>query len=287
MEKKSFKNNKFCLFIKHIVNAFIKYDIGSLAAELTFYLITTFFPLIIVIFIIISHTPLMGEGVIWNILQTLPDETADILYSMLKNLAHTKTIIITVILLSMWSMSGTMSVIAKALNRFYHVYENRNIIIVRVIGMMFAVFVVISVLVAFVLLVYGSLIGKAIMKFFPVHFDLWNYARLIIPLFVIMVVFVFVYKIMPNRHLSFKSVIPGAFFTATCWGLSSTIFSYYANNFARYHVLYGSIAGVVMLVTWLFMSSYVILFGGALNAALGRVMSRRRMKKEIKNGSVS
>lgn len=287
MEKRSVKNNAVVSLISRAFNAFIKYDFASLAAELTFYLITTFFPLIILIFIIISHTPIMGEGVIWNILKMLPDETADVIYSMLKSLAHTNAIIITVVVLSMWSMSGTMSVIAKALNRFYRVHEDRNILVVRIIGMLFAVLIVISVLVSFVFLVYGSLIGRAIMKYFPIHINLWNQARLAIPIVVITLVFVCVYKIMPNRRLSFKSVLPGAIFAATCWGLLSTIFSYYANNFARYHVIYGSIAGVIMLVTWLFMSSYVILFGGALNASLHRFVTRKRIEREGKNEDIS
>lgn len=279
MEKKTLRDNKFIDTLYRIFAGIIRYDIPALAAELTFYTVTTFFPLVILVFIIISHTSLIGEDMMWNFLNAFPHETADAIYGVLKGLTHTKTTVITAVILSMWSMSGAMNVIARALNKFYHVRENRNFFVIRIIGMLFAIFVVVSVLASFVLLVYGTLIGEALVKFFPVHIDVWNLSRMFVPLAVITLVLAIVYKTMPNRRLSFKGVIAGALFAAMCWALMSMIFSYYANNFARYHVLYGSIAGVIMLVTWLFLSSYVIIFGGYLNAGLYRMILKRRRER--------
>lgn len=290
MDLKSLRENKFIDVIVRAVEGFFKYNINALSAETTFYLITLFFPLIMLIFSIISRTPVIDEGFMWDYLGVLPNETIDALYAMIRSVTHTSAMTLTVVLITMWSMSNAISTITRALNRFYHVRETRNYIVIRILGMLFALFIVAAIFISFILLVYGQIIGRFIMRiipFMPLYVLLWNILRWIVPLLVLSISLAIIYKVLPNKKVSLRSVLPGAVLASITWGLISIIFSYFANNFASYHLLYGSVAGVIMLVVWLFMSSYVIILGGYFNAGIYRLVKKNIREMREMDGDLS
>ncbi|WP_347460507.1 YhjD/YihY/BrkB family envelope integrity protein [Clostridium sp. DMHC 10] len=63
-------------------------------------------------------------------------------------------------------------------------------------------------------------------------------------------------------------VIWGALFTTVGWVMSSFGFSYYINNFGNYSRIYGSIGAVIVLMTWLFIGSFILILGGEINSAI-------------------
>ena len=68
------------------------------------------------------------------------------------------------------------------------------------------------------------------------------------------------------KDIKLKDSIPGAIFTTLGWLVTSTIFSYYVNNFSRYTITYGSLGGIIILLIWLYISSIIIVLGGEINA---------------------
>ena len=284
MNLKTLRENKIVDIIFRAADGFFKYRIDSLAAEITFYLISLFFPLIMLIFAIISRASFIEEGMLWNFLGVLPTETLSALYTMLRSVTHTPLMVIFILIITMWSMSCAVEAISRALNKFYHVKETRNLIALRVVGLLFAIFIVVAILISFVLLVYGEILGDAIgrvIKFIPINMIIWDILRWVIPFVVLTISLAIVYMVMPNKRVSLRSVLPGAVLASLAWGAISIIFSNFANNFAGYHLLYGSVAGVVMLFMWLFMSSYVIILGGYFNAGIYRLVKKelREMKE--------
>ncbi len=261
-----------------MIDEFFADDVPGLAAQLTFYLITAFFPFLILVFTIVSYTPLLSPNVLFNILSVLPEQTYNLIVDTLTGITRSVPILVVSCIIGIWSMSSAMSTLAKALNQFYDVKENRNFIMIRIWGILFALFIIISMLANLILLVFGTIIGQFIERYFPNSAFLWNVLRIGISFVLMAVLFAFVYKVMPNRHLRMRSVAVGALFSAFAWGAVSAVFSYYVNNFASYHIIYGSIGGIIALITWLFITSYVILIGGDLNAVLSGY--RRRMRQE-------
>ena len=85
------------------------------------------------------------------------------------------------------------------------------------------------------------------------------------------------YSIAPDRNL--KQVNYGAIFTTIMWILGTTMYAYYATNFASYAALYGGIANVIILMIWMYFLCYVFTIGIALNY--------REEKRLEKNGSLS
>lgn len=66
-----------------------------------------------------------------------------------------------------------------------------------------------------------------------------------------------------------SEAIPGAVFVTLGWITVSLAFSFYVNNFANYSRIYGSLATIFVLMTWLYISSIIIIIGGEINSVLG------------------
>ena len=86
-------------------------------------------------------------------------------------------------------------------------------------------------------------------------------------------------RIVPNLHLGFREVWPGALFSLVAWVLVSWCFSFYVDNMARYSVLYGSLAAIIVLMLWLYIVSMILLMGPQLNHTLV-VMRLYRLENE-------
>ncbi|WP_147113750.1 YihY/virulence factor BrkB family protein [Tateyamaria sp. syn59] len=96
---------------------------------------------------------------------------------------------------------------------------------------------------------------------------------------VLLVGFALIYRLGPNLSGQRPRLIsPGAAFAAIFWLAASTGFSVYLQNFGNYNEVYGSIGAVIVMLMWLFISAYLVLLGGALNAELARA---RRAKLSI------
>lgn len=72
----------------------------------------------------------------------------------------------------------------------------------------------------------------------------------------------------PGRIFCHKDVIPGSIIATLAWFLISFFYSYYTNNYSNYEVIYGSIGGIIVLITWLYLSSWSILIGLEVNVRL-------------------
>jgi membrane protein len=82
------------------------------------------------------------------------------------------------------------------------------------------------------------------------------------------------YRWGPNHRVRPSWITPGSILAAVLWGLVSVAFSIYLANFGTYNRIYGSIGAVVAMVMWFYISAYIILLGGIINAELTRIAAR-------------
>ena len=115
----------------------------------------------------------------------------------------------------------------------------------------------------------------------------WNLVRSLLPLLLIFVVFFIMYMTAPNIKLKIKSVIPGTLFTTIAFLLASWGFSFYVSNFSNYSATYGSIAGVIILIFWLYITGVIIILGAQINSILHKRAFKSRARGQYYRGSVS
>ena len=75
------------------------------------------------------------------------------------------------------------------------------------------------------------------------------------------------YVIAPDQEIPSKSVTSGAIFTTVGWVLATEIFAFYIERFSRYDLFYGSISNILVLILWVYLLSYIYVFGMVINAS--------------------
>ncbi|MHC0552032.1 YihY/virulence factor BrkB family protein [Salinicoccus sp. CNSTN-B1] len=193
------------------------------------------------------------------------------------------------LIVTLWSASNGMTALMNAFNVAYDVEDNRNFFIAKSLSIVFTIILAISVLLTFVLIVFGEQIGN--LMFGIIGLDdqfqtIWSLVRSLLPVLLVFIVFVVIYTTAPNIKLQIKAVIPGAIFTTIAFLVASWGFSFYISNFGNYSATYGSIAGVIVLILWLYITGVIIILGAQINAILHkRSMKKKRQKENANNES--
>jgi membrane protein len=170
------------------------------------------------------------------------------------------------ILVALFSASGGMSNLMTAVNICYDEEETRNFIKKRLIALALTVgaivfFLLVVSLVAVLPIVLGFLGTNGVVLF------LVQAARWVLIVIVITVALAVLYRVAPDRDApKLRWVSVGAGLATLLWIIASVGFSIYVSQFGSYAKTYGAIAGIVILLLWLFITAYAILLGAEINA---------------------
>ena len=118
------------------------------------------------------------------------------------------------------------------------------------------------------ILVFGDALVRFIISLFNLNVNvLILFSLLKWPFAVILIYFILkiIYMMTPDLNIKSNSFNKGAFMTTILWILLSAIYSYYVSNLARYADFYGSLANIIILLVWLYIMSYVLVLGTAIN----------------------
>lgn len=176
--------------------------------------------------------------------------------------------------IALWSASAGMVAMQTGLDVAYDVPQDRTFVKKRLAA--FALLGVTAVLggLATVMLVFGQPIGEAIRDDFPMggaFVLVWTAVRWAVAIVSVMILFAAFYYLAPNRDSPrWAWVSPGGVVAAVVWLAASVGFSFYVSSFGSYAETYGSLAGVVVLLLWLYLSALAVMAGGELNAELER-----------------
>jgi membrane protein len=178
------------------------------------------------------------------------------------------------VLLALWTLSGAMQTVMWALNAAYERDETRGFVKRRVVAVGLIVAVVVSVALVFVLLILGphvsEWVGSAVGNETAVRWVWWT-AQWPILLVGLLTMFAFVLYLGPNVvPRKWQFITPGALFAVVVWLAASGLFAFYTSNFASYNKAWGSLAAVIVMLTWLWISALALLVGGEINAELQR-----------------
>ena len=154
-----------------------------------------------------------------------------------------------------------MTAIMNSFNVAYDVEDSRNFIVSKLLSVLFTLAMVIIFPIAMILPTFGQ-IGALL--FGPLGLGeqvkiIFNLVRFILPLIIVFIAFVVLYTLAPNVKIKMKSVIPGAIFATIVFLGGTYLFSIYISNFANYSKTYGSIAGVIILMLWLYITGFIII----------------------------
>ncbi len=252
----------------------------DLAAALTYYSVLAMFPAMIALLSLVSLVD-QGPKTVDTLLEILTDvgaqSAADTLEPTLMSLSRTPgagLALVVGLAIALWSASGYVGAFGRAMNRIYEIGEGRPVWKLRPLMLVVTlVTVVLCAIVALGLIVSGPAaesVGDAI-GLGSTAVTVWNIAKWPVLLAVVVLIVALLYYATPNvQQPKFKWISVGAFVAILVWVLASAAFGLYVANFSSYNKTYGSLAGVVVFLLWLWITNLALLFGAELDAELER-----------------
>ena len=273
---------------KTIIALFHKYnedDVSGVAAQLTYYLILSFFPFIIALLQIIRFTPLGDMNVVENLLLGFPIATQELLTSIIKDVVTSggATLFSIGLITAIWSASkGIMSLI-KGVNRAYDLEESRPFWKLRLLSVVMTIGLIVLIMLSLSIFVFETFIFKKYLtNNFPQSEVLFTLVQTIIVLISFIFVFTLLYKFSPSLKkdvkITFKESLPGSVFATLGLILATKGFSIYVDNFGNYSKVYGSIGGVIVLLIWLYLASVIVILGAELNSIYMEDKKSKKLK---------
>ncbi len=273
--------------IKKAVSVILREDIFGSAAEMSYMLTLSVFPLLLsfmAIFSIVGNTAFVNEA-LNTLSQFAPAEVIAVIQTVLKEVTLLKGYSLVAIigfLTTLYLASNSISVIIKCLNQSDKIKETRGFLYTKLLSICMVFVYVIFLFFSVNLIIFGQTILNLISKY--VHIIPLEVSQLILLLrwpvtFILIFILAAInYYVLPAKKVKIKTVIPGSAFFTFFWLLGSWLFSIYINNFGSYNKVYGSIAAFAILMIWLYFTSIIILIGGEIN---NYVFDRLVNKKQL------
>ncbi len=268
---------------RRTVREFKEDFLSDRAAALTYYAVLSIFPGLLVL---VSLLGLFGKSatqpLITNLTHALPGTVRTIFLSAITHLQSSQgaagAVAVVGILVGLWSASGYVAAFIRAANVVYDVPEGRPFwkTMPTRLGVTVAVLVLL-VASALIVVVTGGLARHAgqLLGMGPTAVTVWDIAKWPVLLVFVILMFGILYWACPNVKQGLRAVGPGAVVAVAGWLVASGLFAVYIANFGHYNKIYGSLAGMIIFLIWLWISNLALLLGAEFNAELerGRAMA--------------
>ncbi len=258
-------------YIKQLYELIKKPEMRILPGQLAFFLLLSIIPLFAVIAAIASCFSISIETLISLVDHNLPQEIADFIIQIIDGKSLSINIIIFCISGFILASNGPHSMIIGS-NLLYQV-EDKNILSRRIKAIFMTIILVVLFLFVLIVPAFGDRIITFIINFIPstqisniikIGYNILKYPTSILIIYYFVKV---LYTIAPDTKIKWKETTIGAITTTVGWIISTEIYSFYVSYFARYNLLYGSVANLLILFFWIYLLSYIFVLGMAFNVS--------------------
>ena len=267
------RKNVVCWYGLEMLRHFFADKLTRASAELSYYLLFSIFPLLVLVSLLLSMTDFSTKTLL-KVMVILPADVQKLLLPTLTRYLGEYQLhprywqIIFFSIFTIYFMSRTMDSLMQHVNSIYGVPDARG----GLRQFVFEIATAAGLVVALILSVALTWLGRGITAILSSVFDLppWiqillHNGRILIAFGVVFLVMLVLFYWTPNCKMKWCDVLPGTVFVLCVWVIGTLIFSIYFNNFSRYDVIYGSISAIMVLLLWLYMSCIIIFFGFVIN----------------------
>lgn len=255
--------------------------ISAYAAQAAYFLIMSFIPFVLFLTAIVQYTPLTYREVRQAIVGVVPENLQGFVLNIVAEVFSKSAAVLPIsALMALWSSGKGMQALINGLNTIYHVRETRNWLINRIYSMFYMLLFVLALIASLLLLVMGSRIHMLISDYIPFLGNIIGRilnAKTFLVFVMQFLVFLVLYRYLPNRKASLKSQVPGAFFTAAAWSVFSYLFSLYFTFFPDFSIMYGSLSTLILVMVWLYFCMNLLLYGAEVNAYFEKQFRQAKM----------
>ncbi len=271
-----------------LIHRFQTHDIGTQAAALSWFLLQSSIPMLMVLVSVVSRVLEDNVEAIYSFVDFLPSSSQQmvmwVIDTMIVNSSSASVTIIT-ILFALWSATNGMDKLIKSINVAYGLESERNTVKQRILSVLYTIVFILFVVFLLVSQIYGpsllTFIKNNVLSIFTEHSrggileqiigtltsPLFRITLTLIPLLIISLAVGLLYRHAPytkEDKIPFKDAFKGGLLATVSIFLATFVYSFFLNNFSKQSVIYGALAGMLALFIWLTILTNVLIIGAEL-----------------------
>jgi len=266
--------------LRKTMREFMADQCTDLAAALTYYAVLSLFPALIAL---VSLLGVFGQGersidtILSLVNDVAPGGTADVLRAPLEQFSSSPAAgfaLVLGILVAIWTASGYVGAFSRAMNRVYEIEEGRPFWKLRPMQLGVTLISILLILIMLVILIVSgpvtTFVGNALGLGETLQV-VWSITKWpVLALAVVLIVAILYYATPNAKQPRFRWISLGALVALITLVVASFLFGLYVTNFSNYDRTYGSLAGVVVFLLWLWIANLALLFGAQFDPELER-----------------
>lgn len=252
--------------------------VTAFASQGAFFIILSFFPFVMFLMTLIRILPVEQEYVTKYIITLAPENLSEYINNIINEL-YTKassTVLSLSVVAAIWSSGRGVMAISNGLNKVYEVKESRNYFLTRVFSSIYTLVFALGLILSLLVLVFGNKLYHMIGSkagFLVKLIDFILSFRNVFGLVFFTLLFLIIYCAIPNRKSKIRDELPGAFMAAVSWITISYVFGIYVDKISDFSYMYGSLAGIVIAMLWLYFCMIMVFVGAEFNYVLNKYVT--------------
>ena len=256
-----------------MVLRYYSHDVARDSAALTYYLLFAIFPLLIFISTLLGLLELDIAYITAVLEPLLPEDVVGVVRSYLEYVSanQSRQLLWFSLIFSVWFPMRASGCLMHSLRKAFGRSAPESILRSQLRILLFTVWLIVVIAITLVLVVVGRSVLEFAGRFITVtetFIAVWSYLRFVLLALVMTVTLAVLYMLSQGQRQPLREILPGVGSSLAAWMVLSMAFSYYVEHLGQYSVLYGSIATVIVVLLWLYMSAQILILGAEFSAAL-------------------
>lgn len=283
-------------YYKELFKIIKKPEMEILPGHLAFSLVISMAPILTLLVLVGSFFSISVDSIINLMTKTFPKDVTNLLIPFIEGSGFDINVGVYLTVGFLIASNGLYSIILTSNALYKNQSSKPSTTLKRRIK---AIFLTLMLLCLFVFVVFVLAFGNYLVKlisglFLDPHaietiYKIFVFMKWPIGFFAVFFTVNVIYAFAPDVAIASKYTRRGAIFTTCVWMIVTAIYSYYVSHIARYDILYGSLSSIMIMMIWIYMLSYVFVFGIALNASSYKVGINdinKEAKKENNNNDI-
>lgn len=265
-----------------------KDHIPAYAATASYFLIMAFIPFVMFLSTLVRFTPVTYNMMRDAITEALPQNVQQFVLDIVSDVYRRNSALVPITgIVALWSAGKGVQAITNGLNNIYHVKETRSWLVTRIYSVAYTLLFSLAFTGMLTAIVLGRQLQQLVASYYPfagriIRF-FFNARSLFTPL-VLFLVFLVLYRFLPNRRATFRSQVPGAAIVSFAWTIFSAFLSlYFQLNTTGFSNMYGGMATLILIMMWLYFLMNIMLYGAEINIYFEKELrfADRRMREAM------
>lgn len=258
-------------YFKKLLGILKKPEMAILPSNIAFNIILAIIPLLTIVVLIASYFDISIDLVSNLVSNVMPKQVSDIIIDVISGKGFDRSIGIFNVIAFLVASNGTYAIINTS-NTLYKI-RKRDWLKDRISSIVLLFIVIILFVFLLIVPVFGENIidlmnnARLLSNYADEAIILFNIIKWPMTLLIIYLNIKLIYTIAPSKNIKSEETTYGAAFTTIGWTLATIIFKIYINHFARYDIIYGNLASIIIMMVWMYFLSFIFVLGMAINVS--------------------